>query len=87
VKGAEVEGLRLHDLRHTGNTLAAMTGATLRELMERAGHSSSRAALGYLHAVKDRDRAIADGLSALVRSGRTGQGSTKKPVPRRRKKA
>jgi integrase len=38
--------LHLHDLRHTGNTLSAQTGASLRELMARAGHSSSQAALG-----------------------------------------
>jgi len=30
----------LHDLRHTGLTLAAATGATTAELMHRAGHSS-----------------------------------------------
>jgi hypothetical protein len=29
---------RSHDLRHTGNTLAAQTGARLRELIERMGH-------------------------------------------------
>jgi integrase len=71
VMEAGVQGLHLHDLRHIGNTLAAMTGASLRELMERAGHSSTRAAIGYLQAVKDRDRAIADGLSELVRRSRT----------------
>jgi len=37
--------LRLHDLRHTGLTLAAATGATTAELMHRAGHSSTPAAL------------------------------------------
>ena len=31
--------MRLHDLRHTGLTLAAATGATTAELMHRAGHS------------------------------------------------
>jgi integrase len=61
-----VPGLHLHDLRHTGNTLAAETGATLRELMERMGHRSTRAALIYLHARDHRDRAIADGLDAIV---------------------
>ena len=65
-----VPGLHLHDLRHTGNTLAAETGATLRELMERMGHRSTRAALIYLHARDHRDRAIADGLDAIV--GTTG---------------
>jgi hypothetical protein len=32
------------DLRHTGNHLTAEAGATLRELMERMGHSTTRAA-------------------------------------------
>ena len=65
-KQAGAEGLHFHDLRHTGNTLAASTGATLRELMERMGHASTRAAMIYLHATRDRDRAIADALSALA---------------------
>ena len=55
-------GFRFHDLRHTGNTWAAATGANLRELMERMGHSSTRAAIIYLHAAKDGDRAIAAGI-------------------------
>jgi integrase len=45
--------LRLHDLRHTGLTLAAATGATSAELMHRAGHSSAAAALRYQHATQD----------------------------------
>jgi integrase len=58
--------LRLHDLRHTGLTLAAATGATTVELMHRAGHSSSAAAMRYQHATKERDRIIANALGALV---------------------
>ena len=46
--------IHLHDLRHTGNALIAEAGANLRELMERMGHSSSRAALTYLHSTSDR---------------------------------
>jgi integrase len=61
-----IEGLRFHDLRHTGNTLAAATGASTKELMARMGHASSRAALIYQHATHDRDAAIAAGLSSLV---------------------
>jgi integrase len=34
--------VHFHDLRHTGNTLAA-SGASLRELMTRMGHSTPRA--------------------------------------------
>lgn len=58
-------GPRFHDLRHTGNTLAAPFAST-RELMARMGHGSSRAALIYQHATADRDRMIADALDALL---------------------
>jgi integrase len=59
-------GLVFHDLRHTGNTLAAGTGASTRELMARMGHASARAALIYQHASAERDRAIADALTAQI---------------------
>lgn len=58
--------LRFHDLRHAGNTLAATTGASTKELMARMGHASPRAALIYQHATSDRDQAIAAALSGLV---------------------
>lgn len=59
-------GFRFHDLRHTGNTLAAATGASTKELMSRMGHASPRAALIYQHATSDRDAVIAAALSDLV---------------------
>lgn len=61
--------LRFHDLRHTGNTLAA-PGASLRDLMTRMGHDSPRAAMIYQHATTVEDQAIADRLSGLVVSHR-----------------
>ncbi|MBQ0984914.1 tyrosine-type recombinase/integrase [Streptomyces sp. F63] len=63
-------GLRdvhFHDLRHTGNTLAATGGATTRELMHRMGHSSVRAALIYQHLVNGRDHEIADHVDRQIR--------------------
>jgi integrase len=57
--------LHFHDLRHTGNTMAAAQGASLKELMERMGHSSTRAALIYLHATRERDQRIAAGMGKL----------------------
>jgi integrase len=55
-----LNGLHFHDLRHTGNLLAAQTpGAALRDLMGRMGHDSMRAALIYQHASIDADRHIA----------------------------
>ena len=61
-----VEELRLHDLRHTCNTLTAATGASTRELMHRMGHALARAALRYQHATRDRDAVIAAALNELI---------------------
>jgi integrase len=58
--------LRWHDLRHTGATLVAATGASLAELMARIGHSTAGAALRYQHAASDRDRVIAEALSRMA---------------------
>lgn len=66
------EGFRFHDLRHTGNHLAAQTGASTRELMQRMGHSTVRAALIYQHATDARSRLLADRLDLLVRAQREG---------------
>ena len=67
---AGAPGLHFHDLRHTGGTLAAATGATLKELMARLGHSSTRAAMIYQHATRDRDQVIAEALGGLARQAR-----------------
>jgi len=58
--------LHLHDLRHTGLTLAAATGATTAELMHRAGHASASASLRYQHATRDRDQVLANALAELA---------------------
>ncbi|WP_280471420.1 tyrosine-type recombinase/integrase [Nocardia cyriacigeorgica] len=58
-----------HDLRHTGQSLAAASGATLADLKKRAGHSSDQAASRYLHSVEGRDREIAQRLSDLAKHG------------------
>jgi len=64
--------LRPHDLRHTGATLAAQTGATLAELMARLGHSTPSAALMYQHAAAGRDQIIAQRLSDLASGDTSG---------------
>lgn len=58
--------LHLHDLRHSGLTWSAATGASIAELMRRAGHASPAAAIRYQHATADRDRVIADALADLA---------------------
>jgi hypothetical protein len=54
---------------------SSAAGASLRELMDRMGHSSPRAALIYLHGSDARQQAIADGLSRLVEGELQGPGS------------
>jgi integrase len=63
---AKRSDLRFHDLRHTGAVLAAVSGATLAELMHRLGHSTPGAALRYQHVAQGRDMEIARRLSAMV---------------------
>ncbi len=65
------DDLRFHDLRHSGLTWSAATGASVAELMRRAGHASQAAALRYQHATDERDRAIARSLAALAMESRS----------------
>ncbi|WP_051966659.1 tyrosine-type recombinase/integrase [Kitasatospora mediocidica] len=77
------ESIRFHDLRHTGNTLAADTGASTRELMHRMGHSTMDAALRYQHMRGERDLLIAGGMEKAIAKAR-GTGRAKratKPKP------
>ncbi len=48
-----------HALRHHGGTKAAQTGATLKEIQARLGHSSVAAAMRYQHASAERDAELA----------------------------
>jgi len=67
-------GLHFHDLRHTGNTLAASVGVSTRDLMVRMGHDSMQAALMYQHATDEASAAVAKALDLKL----TG---VRKPVP------
>lgn len=78
-KVGRTDGLRFHDLRHSGLTWAAAEGATTAELMHRAGHKSSAAAMKYQHATVERDREIADKLAARVAKSQCGSCSA--PLP------
>jgi integrase len=68
-----------HDLRHAGLTWTAATGATVAELMARAGHASPAAAMRYQHATRDRDRALAAALGSLWSARRVHADGTSAP--------
>lgn len=72
-------GLHIQDLRHAGNQLTSDAVASLREMMERMGHDSTRAALIYQHSTDKRQRAIADQVSKNARAalGKRKQSGTR----------
>lgn len=63
--------LRVHDLRHTGATLAAQHGATLAELIRRIGHTTPQAAMIYQHATDERDEELAKRMSRSAKKAKT----------------
>ncbi|MEU4401419.1 hypothetical protein [Micromonospora orduensis] len=71
-RGALAPGLfgSAWDVRHTGNTLAAASDASTRELMHRMGHGTMRAALMNKHATSERDRENASAVDRRI----AGQG-------------
>jgi integrase len=73
---AGLEGLRFHDLRHTAATLAVAAGASIRELMERMGHTSPTIAVRYQHVMRGRDAAVADALDRLAEAAGQDQSGT-----------
>jgi integrase len=58
---------RFHDLRHFAATMAAISGATTKELMQFAGHSDIHVAMRYQEALTDRKRDLAHRMAALAR--------------------
>ncbi len=72
VRSIGAEGLHFHDLRHTGNTFAAASGAGLRDLMARMGHDSERAAMIYQHEARGADQAITNAIDSHVQAEQRG---------------
>ncbi|XVQ86992.1 tyrosine-type recombinase/integrase [Microbispora siamensis] len=68
VKDMGMPGLHFHDLRHTGNMLAAESGARLKDLMARMGHDNVRAAMIYQHAVRGADKVITDAINKQLQA-------------------
>ncbi|MCI1219133.1 MAG: site-specific integrase [Bifidobacterium sp.] len=58
--------LRFHDLRHTALTLLAQQGATVRELMDAAGHADPTMAMRYQHTVQSRSQDLARRIGNLI---------------------
>lgn len=84
-EACNVPGLRFHDLRHAAATLAAMTGASTKDLMARMGHASQAAAIRYQHATQAQQQEIAKRLEAMLTEAETEAKPAANVVPLRRR--
>ncbi|QGK72057.1 tyrosine-type recombinase/integrase [Allosaccharopolyspora coralli] len=67
LKRAEIERIRVHDLRHTCATFLMMEGATDREVMEQLGHSSIGITMNiYAHVLDDSKREMSNRMNRLL---------------------
>ena len=66
VRAAEVDGLRVHDLRHTAVALWIAAGASPKEVARRAGHTSVKTVLDvYGHLYDEADVALRERPEAM----------------------
>ena len=66
----ELDGLRIHDLRHTAVALWIAAGTNPKEVAARAGHTSVSFTLDrYGHLCPESDAALRDRLDALYSAG------------------
>jgi integrase len=73
---AGLDGLRIHDLRHTAVALWIAAGANPKEVAARAGHTSVSFTLDrYGHLYPESDAALRDRLDAIYSAGQREQGA------------
>ena len=66
LKAAKIEGLRIHDLRHSYASLLASSGASLPLIGAMLGHSSPATTARYAHLFQDPQKAAAERVAAIV---------------------
>lgn len=76
LKDMGMPGLHFHDLRRTGNMLAAESGAGLKDLMARMGHANVRVAMIYQHAVRGADKTITDAIDKHIGASDDDEGGS-----------
>jgi integrase len=76
-RAAGLDGLRIHDLRHTAVALWIAAGANPKEVAARAGHASVSFTLDrYGHLYPEADTALRDRLDALYGTAQPAPAST-----------
>jgi integrase len=73
-RAAGLDGLRIHDLRHTAVALWMAAGANPKEVAARAGHTSVSFTLDrYGHLYPESDAALRERLDAIYSAGQRDQ--------------
>jgi integrase len=72
-KAAEIDGLRVHDLRHAFGTYLASSGLALPIIGRLLGHSQAATTNRYVHAELDPLRAAADRVAARIEAAKGGE--------------
>jgi integrase len=76
-KIAGLDGVRIHDMRHSFAALAASRGATLPLIGALLGHSNTATTARYAHLYDDPQRAVAESIAAII----AGNGDEAELVP------
>lgn len=70
---AGLPGAWFHDMRHTGLTVLSYEGLPIKELMARAGHSTSVASLNYQHRAESMKRSASDAFARALSKDRSAR--------------
>ena len=82
VRDAEIEGVRVHDLRHSFASVLAGSGASLQLIGSLLGHSQISTTLKYAHLGDDARRAAVERVGAIL----SGNGQSAEVVPLRQRR-
>jgi site-specific recombinase XerD len=73
-KAAGLEGIRLHDLRHSFASIAVSRGATLPLIGALLGHSNPNTTNRYAHLYDNPQRAVAESVASVIIGSSIGEG-------------
>lgn len=79
---AQLDGVRLHDFRHTTASVMAAGGASLLEIGAVLGHKSVNTTKRYAHLVEDRVKAWSERTGQELRAGLDGVSQPPQPLRR-----
>ena len=83
-RDAGLEGVRLHDLRHTYASSLVSRGVSLHIVGRLLGHTQPQTTARYAHLDDDALRKATDGFGAMVEAAAEGRAAEVVPLPSER---